>query len=161
VAKQKEHDEQVALFDWFFYQTSAYPELDLAFAVPNGIPLSGSMASKARVINYMKAEGLRPSAPDVIVPSARDGYMGLMVEMKAIGGKLSEGQEQYLAQAREQGYHCIVPFGFEQAQELISEYMSKPTTLDIIRKAYAALERKDYADVEAYLDTILAKHELP
>lgn len=160
MAKQSEHSEQVALFDWFFLMTSAYPELDLAFATPNGIPLSGSAKSKGRVINYMKAEGLRPGAPDIVLPVARGGYMGLFVEMKAIGGRLSENQEQYLAQAREQGYLCIVPYGFEQAQEWVEQYLALPPTLDLIRKAYIAIQGKRYDDAEAVLDSILVRHEV-
>jgi hypothetical protein len=128
--KVSEHDEQVAVVDWLFLQSPKYPELDLVFAVPNGAMLGGGRIGAIRA-NALKAEGMRPGAPDLVIPSARGGYFGVFLEMKTKKGKLSENQEQFIVQAEKQGYMCFVAYGAEEAIEMLEGYLKKPYTKDI------------------------------
>lgn len=125
--KVSEHAEQVAVVDWIFMNVGKYPELDLAFAVPNGAPLGGGKLGAIRA-NALKAEGLRPGTPDLVIPSPRGGYFGLFIEMKARKGTLSENQEQFLAQAERYGYMCFVAYGADEAIEFLEKYLNEPYT---------------------------------
>lgn len=130
--KKTEHDEQVAVIDWIFLQSAKHPELDLTFAVPNGAMLGGGRIGAIRA-NTLKAEGLRPGAPDLVIPSARGGYFGVFLEMKTKTGKLSENQEQFIVNAEKQGYMCFVAYGADEAIEMLEGYLKKPYTQDIIK----------------------------
>lgn len=127
-----EHDEQVAVVDWLFLQSAKYPELDLAFAVPNGSMLGGGRVGAIRA-NRLKSEGLRPGTPDLMIPSARGGYFGVFLEMKTKTGKLSENQEQFITKAEKYGYMCFVAYGADEAIEMLEGYLKKPYTQDLMK----------------------------
>lgn len=59
--------------------------------VPNGIPLGANALTRAKIINAMKKDGLRPGFPDLIVFS-RTGGVGV-IELKRAGrrGQKDEG----------------------------------------------------------------------
>lgn len=133
VPVMSEHDEQVAVIDWLFQQSAKYPELDLTFAVPNGAMLGGGKIGAIRA-NVLKAEGMRPGAPDLVIPSARGGYFGVFLEMKTKTGKLSENQEQFIVEAEKQGYMCFVAYGADEAIEMLEGYLKKPYTQEIFKK---------------------------
>ena len=122
-----EHDEQVAVMDWIFRNLRDYPELDLVFSVPNGAMMGGGRQGAIRA-NILKAEGMRPGTPDLVIPSPRGGYFGMFLEMKTKKGKLSENQEQFIDQAKYYGYHCVVAYGADEAIEYLKEYLSQPYT---------------------------------
>ena len=104
-----------------------YPELDLAFAVPNGAAMGGGKVGAIRA-NTLKAEGLRPGTPDLVIPSPRGGYFGVFLEMKTKTGKLSENQSQFLEQAKKYGYYCVVAYGADEAIQHLESYLNKPYT---------------------------------
>lgn len=125
-----EHEEQVVVIDWLFLHLRDYPELDLVFAVPNGARLSSGKDRRLAAIraNILKAEGMRPGAPDLVIPSPRGGYFGLFLEMKSMTGTTSENQEQFIEQARRYGYACYVARGAGDAIDYLESYLSKPYT---------------------------------
>jgi hypothetical protein len=125
-----EHDEQVAVIDWIFTQLQKYPELDLVFAVPNGARLASGRDRRLAAIraNMLKAEGMRPGTPDLVIPSPRGGYFGMFLEMKAVGGVVSENQSQFMAQAEKYGYFCAVAEGADAAIEILEWYLDMPYT---------------------------------
>jgi hypothetical protein len=77
-----EHTEQVRFFELVDLYIPRYPELKNVYANPNGSLRNLIVAKK------LKAEGVRPGVPDIIVDVARHGYHGLRIEMKrSDGGK--------------------------------------------------------------------------
>lgn len=125
--KVSEHDEQATVIQWIERQVYIYPELDLVFSVPNGAMMGGGRIGAMRA-NILKAEGMRPGAPDLVIPSPRGGYFGMFLEMKAKKGRLSDNQEQFIVQAEKYGYFCAVAYGADEAIEMLTNYLSQPPT---------------------------------
>jgi hypothetical protein len=124
-----EHQEQVALFTWATVMSGRHPELKLLYAVPNGAFMGGETAqAKLRGIQRyrkLEAEGLKKGVPDICLPCARQGYHGLYIELKRIkGGTVSHEQKEWLAALNTEGYKAVVCRGFDEAREVIEEYLS-------------------------------------
>ncbi len=119
-----EHSEQSAVMDWW---ARAYPKYySCLWSVPNGAILAGNAKQRAKQMNYLKAEGFKPGVSDLFLMIARDGYHGLFIEMKDKGKtkcSVSDTQWEHIHEAREQGYRADWCAGFDQAKELIDEYM--------------------------------------
>lgn len=115
-----EHAEQVAVCNWF---DKTHPGI-VYFAVPNGANLGGTDNQRFGQINKLKAEGLQPGCPDLIIAAARGGYHACALEMKSLKGKLSENQEQFLARLEEAGWYTIVGIGADDAIQSLTEYLS-------------------------------------
>lgn len=73
-----------------------------------------------------------PGVSDLFLPCARGGHFGIFIEMKVKGGKLREGQADFLRFVHEQGYFDAVCYSFEEAREILEAYLSWPRTLPII-----------------------------
>lgn len=113
-----EHEEQVALFEWMDVSRNKYPELDLAFAIPNGANKSIVSAKK------FKAEGLKSGVPDVFLPIPRAAFHGMFVEMKRLkGGKVSPEQESWINALRDAGYFAVICAGWQDAAYQIEAYL--------------------------------------
>lgn len=112
-----EHEEQVALFAEFRKNQEKYPELESAFAVPNGGQRHVAVAAK------LKAEGVKAGVPDIFIPAPRGNSHGLFVELKARGGYVSDHQRYMMALLCQQGYACIVSYGWKEAWKEIEEYL--------------------------------------
>jgi len=112
-----EGDGQRALFEWARASEGRYPELALLHAVPNGG--LRHIATAAR----MKAEGAKAGVPDICLPVARGPWHGLYVEMKTATGRLSEAQKRWLSALAKEGYRAEVARGFDEARELILDYL--------------------------------------
>jgi len=111
--KLSEHEEQCLL-------VQALEAAGLLYmAIPNGV----TFALKGRALfsyrAYLKAEGLTKGAPDLIVDGG--GGRALLVEMKAIGGRLSPEQDALHRAWREAGYRVIVGFGWRDCWRQIQE----------------------------------------
>ena len=93
------------------------PEIyDHLFAVPNG------GLRHPKVAAQLKAEGVKPGVPDLVLAMARDGYHGLYVELKKQGGKTSKVQREWHARLRKAGYKVEVCYGHQDAYEAIENY---------------------------------------
>jgi hypothetical protein len=124
-----EHQEQALLFSWAAMYERQYPALKLMYSVPNGAFMGGdSPQAKIRGIqrfNKLKKEGLKQGMPDICLPCARQGYHGLYIELKRIkGGTVSHEQKEWLAALNSEGYKAVVCRGFDEAREVIEEYLS-------------------------------------
>ena len=113
-----EHREQVKLFAWAEWERIDRPELGLLFAVPNGGRRDKVTGAR------LKAEGVKAGVPDVWLPVARQGFHGLVIEMKADEkGRPSKEQVKWLAELTEQGFLAVVCHGCEAAKGVIVEYL--------------------------------------
>lgn len=116
--KQVEHGEQAALFSWARLAESQYPELALLFAVPNGGARNAVTGAR------LKAEGVKRGVPDIWLPVARDGYHGLVIELKAARGRPTREQLVWLEALKQQQWVALVCVGFESAQTALLKYLA-------------------------------------
>lgn len=127
-----EHQEQKAVFEWAQALEGQHPELELLHAIPNG----GGRPSKqrydkktGRMVRYsveaakLKAEGVKPGVPDVMLPVARQGFHGLYIEMKADRGRTSKDQRRWIDRLRAEGYRVEVAVGWVAAARILAEYL--------------------------------------
>ena len=115
-----EDQEQAWLVAWLRRE---HPSARI-FAIPNGGGRSKAQGA------LLKATGVSPGVPDLMLPTPRGGYHGLFVEMKRTkGGRTSAEQKDWLAYLAAQGYRAIVCRGFEEAKKEIECYLS--TTLQM------------------------------
>lgn len=124
-----ESKEQQAVVRWFRHQYSD----KIIFAIPNGSWVAGEGKWKFALINKYKAEGMTPGVSDlfIAVPTFDgDGnirHCGLFLEMKAEGKtltSLSKQQKQFIENMRLAGYSAGVAAGFEQAKQIIENYLT-------------------------------------
>jgi len=117
MAKRSEHVEAVTLLRVVRLHERQRPELALLFAVPNGGDRNPVVAAK------LKAEGVRAGVPDYLLPVARQGFHGLAIELKAVGGRPSSEQRQWLADLVAQGWRAEVCVGWGAAWDVLSDYL--------------------------------------
>lgn len=119
----KESQEQTYLFQWARWNAQKFPELDLLFHVPNG------GRRDKREANSLKRQGVKAGVPDLVLPVARNGYFGLYIELKAGKNKTSEEQNKWIKQLKEQGYFVTVCYGWQEAKEVLEQYLMQAKTI--------------------------------
>jgi hypothetical protein len=119
-----EHDLQKALISWWKFECRVFgiPEFAL-FAVPNGTMYRGTQIERSIQSNYLKAEGMRPGALDLVLAVARGGYHGLFTEMKTRTGRISDEQSAFLTYLDSSGYKAVVCRSTEEAIAAITNYL--------------------------------------
>ena len=111
---RKEHTEQVILVNRV---RQFYPDVIIA-AVPNG---GWRKATEAR---RLKAEGVLPGFPDLIVMEPRGMYHGLVIEMKRIGGRTSPQQDKLLPRLKKRPYKVLLADqGADIAFQQVEQYL--------------------------------------
>ena len=109
-----EHQEQRALCAWLDAAGIGY------CAIPNAARRSPRQAA------YLKAEGMRAGAPDLILWRRTPGGSPVAIELKrSTGGRVSESQEQTHALMRKEGWVVIVARG---AADAIAQLISLAAT---------------------------------
>ncbi len=114
---KSEHAEQVTLVSRI---RNFYPDV-LVAAVPNGGLRVKTEAAR------LKAEGVLPGFPDLIIAEPRVGYHGLFVEMKrARGGRTSIVQLDVQEKLRRRGYRAVTCAGADEAWDVVEDYLALP-----------------------------------
>lgn len=121
---QHEGNEQEALFSWAALARCRFPELDLLYHIPNG----GSR-NRLEAAN-LRRQGVKSGVPDLCLPVARGGYHGLYIEMKYGKNKTSENQNKWLEALRAQNYAAAVCYGWQEAQQVIINYLERRNTTE-------------------------------
>lgn len=121
--KTSEENEQIALFRWAEFAMNQYPELKLMYHIPNEGKRSKITGAR------LKAAGLKSGVPDICLPVACGGYIGLYIEMKAGKNKLTDNQEKWLNALTREGNFTAVCYGWEQAKKVIEKYLSMGRTM--------------------------------
>lgn len=115
-----EKAEQAALFQWRDAMKARVPELQWLFAIPNGLWLPDSYARSA------VKQGLTAGISDVALLVARNGFHGLLIELKrrdATPCCVTPHQKRFLAFQTEQGYRAEWCKGWESARDVIMTYL--------------------------------------
>ena len=119
-----ESDHQMALFTWAHHASGKMPDLRKLYAVPNGGARSKGVAGR------LKAEGVKAGRPDIGLDVARKGYHGLRIELKVPAqgekakGSTSKEQRACIADLTADGYLAVVSYGWDEARQVITEYLS-------------------------------------
>lgn len=114
-----EDTEQAQIIYWCRVMSAAHPELELIYHVPNEGKRSRAAAGKQSAI------GLRSGVPDLVLPVARLGYHGLYIELKAVGGRVSDNQIDWLERLSREGYAVAVCYGAEEAIAMLTDYIKQ------------------------------------
>ena len=116
----KESEEQKALVRWAQLREATLQELDMLVSIPNG-------GLRNRITGaLLKSEGARAEFPDLFLFVPRPPYCGLAIEMKRrTGGRLSPEQAWWLERLQAQGYCVTVSRGFDEARQMIENYLGK------------------------------------
>lgn len=114
--REQEHNLQVGCVRWFRLQ---YPKLaPLMFAIPNGGWRNATVAAK------LKAEGVMPGVPDLMLACPAGQYHGLFIEMKnGKQGRVSDSQEQMHEVLRGQFYRVEVVRTAEEFVRTVQDYL--------------------------------------
>jgi hypothetical protein len=99
------------------YLDLAHPDLLRAVSPAAGFNMSMGTAIKMKKMGYQKG------TPDIIILEPNDKYHGLVIELKAPGGKISNEQQKYLSAAHLKGYRAVVMWGYKDAVSLIERYL--------------------------------------
>lgn len=113
-----ELSHQIAVIQWATLQAKCgRRELELLYAVPNGLWTTAAQAGKA------KASGLKSGVPDLHLPVARGGFIGLWIEMKSERGQLKAPQAWWHDRLIAEGGCVALCFNAGQAIDTLTEYL--------------------------------------
>lgn len=114
-----EHAHQVALFCAISQPEiqAKYPELMLAFAIPNG-----GMRDKITA-GRLKAEGVKSGVWDIFLPVPIRPFNGLWIEMKVRPNKLTSEQHEWYCKLAPYGYDWFVAYTWQEAFDKMIAYI--------------------------------------
>ena len=115
---QPEAKIQQAVFEWIGWHTGKYPVLAFAFHSPNG---GSRNLIEAR---HLKAGGVKPGVPDLLVPVPCGSYQGLAIEFKTGKNKTTEAQDFWLNGLAKAGYLTGIAWSVEEAISLIQSFVT-------------------------------------
>lgn len=109
--------EQCRLIKWCHAHDDK--RLRLIYSHTNGARMARGVANK------LKASGAKAGIPDLFLPIPSGEYHGLYIELKRVkGSSTSLIQKKWLGLLLNQGYQAIVCFGAEDAQAVITNYLT-------------------------------------
>lgn len=108
---------------WATLASNTRPELAELVAVPNG------GLRHIRVAQKLKAEGVAPGYPDLLLDVARGGHHGLRIEMKSQTGRLSPEQIVWLNRLNARGYKAVMCKGWLEAKQVLEDYLDLQVTV--------------------------------
>lgn len=112
IARSPEEAIHRACIQWAATQAARYPLLRWIFHVPNGGMRPKGEAGK------LKAMGVRPGLPDILLPRRNGPWSGLAVEVKSPSGRLSRCQADWLAALAQDGWLTAVVRSVDEFQEV-------------------------------------------
>ena len=121
VVKQSEFAEQKALIKWRdqMVVSRLVPELEWLIWIPGGLPFG------PRVNRFIKEMGNKDTLPDLHLFYPKNGYHGLFIELKKIGGMATAGQLETLTKLRGLGYDSRLAHGRDEAKAVILNYLGR------------------------------------
>lgn len=109
--KQSERDIQRAIRGWLAGQGI------LSWAVPNGAHVAGTKMERIRKVAAMKADGLMPGAPDLVLINKK-GAVGFL-EVKTPTGRVSNDQKHLHRVLRDRGALCEIVRSIDETKEVL------------------------------------------
>ncbi|WP_430626804.1 VRR-NUC domain-containing protein [Thiobacter aerophilum] len=102
---------QRACVEWARLQAPRYPLLAWLVHVPNGGIRPKGEAGK------LKAMGVNPGLPDILIPRRSGPWAGLAVEIKSPTGKVSRSQAKWLDALAADGWFVAVARSLDEFRE--------------------------------------------
>ena len=84
---------------------------------------AGGMRTYLSVAKRMKATGYKSGFPDIFIYEPKGIYHGLAIELKVKGNYASQNQKKVLSILNKAGYRAEICTGFDNAVEVIDEYL--------------------------------------
>lgn len=119
--RDEEHEQQVVFFNRLAALAVNAPRYALAVRRTHAIPNGGGRTK--REAGRLKAEGVKKGVPDIFTAVPVNGAHGLYIEMKSTGGRVSEEQAAWIADALELGYAAVVCRSATEAMAAWLAYM--------------------------------------
>lgn len=116
--KRCEATEQVLVMQWSKLHERLYPSLRWLYHCPNGGSRNGFEAAN------LKQQGVKAGVPDLHLPIARGRYIGLYLELKYRGGKVTESQVDWISGMVSEGHFAVVCYGMDAAVKVLLEYIT-------------------------------------
>lgn len=114
---KSEAQEQAEIFQWSNIVIRKYPCLKYLHSSLNGVKLTIGQAKKA------KNQGMKRGVPDLFLPVKTKNFNGLFIELKAMKGKTSPEQKDFIQFLNSQGYFATVCYGSKNAINTIELYL--------------------------------------
>ena len=114
--------DQIAVFQWAARMEGRWPALALLHHSPNGGKRDAREAAK------LKRMGVKPGVPDLMLPVAREGYIGLAIEMKVWPKQPTDLQAAWLRELQREGWRCRVCYSATAAIDILQAYVSAEPT---------------------------------
>lgn len=76
----------------------------------------------------MKALGVKPGFPDLVLPVATLTHTGLAIEMKSDTGRASTEQNEWLAHLAAQGWSVSIARSAEEGRRILCDYLGQDYT---------------------------------
>lgn len=112
-----EEQEHLALIQWVILHPICRKYL---IHIPNGGSRNIIEAAK------LKKMGVKAGVSDLFLAYPNGIYYGLWIELKRRkGGILTKGQRDWLYIMQAVGYSTVVAYGWEEAKEMITEYLNE------------------------------------
>ena len=108
------HRACVELLAWL---TGRHPILQWMLHVPNGGKRPKGEAGR------LKAIGVKPGVPDLLLPIPNGDWSGLAVELKSLAGRLSPAQAAWLDRLAQSGYLVAVCRSFEEFRAVVDRFL--------------------------------------
>lgn len=121
-----EHVEQATVCSWWFLACRGYglPRFAL-YAVPNGQVLMRSARNPHAVMQYLRKEGFRDGAPDLVLDAPSNRKYGLRLEMKRLTkGAQTDEQRDFQLYFESRGYQYSLCRGADEAIATIKAYLA-------------------------------------
>lgn len=118
-----EDSHQKAIMQWCALNLNKYPELKWLHHSPNGGFRNVREAAK------LKAMGVKPGFPDLILLVPRSNYHGLTIELKRLSSKTKKdggaepAQIEWKNHLNSSGYYATVCHGWLEAVNVIEHYL--------------------------------------
>ena len=116
-ASGTEAGNQKAVFLWAALNFNTYPQLRFLAHIPNG-----GFRDKREAAS-LKAQGVKRGFPDLFLTWPNKTFHGLFIEMKAKNGVVSQEQDAWITHLNSVGYLAIVCYSWEEARDVILEYL--------------------------------------
>lgn len=81
------------------------------------------MRNDARVSAQMNRRGYTKGMPDLLIFEPRGGFLGIVIEMKAVGGTVRPDQKKVLAAFSQRGWKAVICRGAQQGKDAIDDFM--------------------------------------
>jgi hypothetical protein len=127
-----EAQHQASLFQFLAHIEGQVPAVAFAFHVPNGEKREKATAAR------LKAMGVKPGVPDILLPVRSRDFVGLALELKRPtrrrerDGGVAPAQERWLDHLEAEGWCCVVAWSWEEAARELLRYLGRdPRDFDL------------------------------